>query len=363
MARARRTEERTGTKAAPALESGWPDWADRIAVDRLRDGLRAGRVGHAYLFSGPKGVGKANLATAFAQAICCTALPDDDPSQPCGECRACRNVTRGAHPDVERVDLASQALVAEKPGRGANLTIETIRGLRASAALKPLEGKRRIIIVDDAETLLEPAQQALLKTLEEPPEAVILLLLADESDALLETVRSRCLQIPVRPVPESVIEHALRQLGITEGAAAEIALLSRGRPGWAMAASRDTNLVQSRRTERETAASWVAASTYERLVQAYKLGDQFSKRRAEIVGVVQAAAQLLREEMLGAANAQMTQDDEPRQTPASSEHLMVLSEAVRATLRCLADLEANVRPRLALEAMVLTWPNLAHPSR
>lgn len=357
MARQSRARTRGAAPARGGVPTaGWPNWADPAAVGRLRDALRAGAVGHAYLLVGPKGVGKSDLARAFAQAVCCTAPQDGDRAMPCGACRACLNVARGAHPDVERIDLAAQAVLAEKPGRGANLSIETVRRLRASASLLPLEGARRILIVDDAETLLEPAQQALLKTLEEPPPAVTLLLLSDEPEALLETVRSRCQQISVRPVADSIISEGLAAQGVEAAAAAEIARLSRGCPAWAMAAASDATLLEARRGEWESARTWLSAPRYERLVTAFRLGEQFGKRRGEVLGVVQSAVQILRKEMLGAIDTGRAAP-ETRLFRGGPELALILSRATRASLQCLADLEANVRPRLALEAMVMTWPN------
>ena len=189
------------------------------------------------------------------------------------------------------------------PGAASTLTIDTVRRLRSSGALFPLESDRRILIVDDAETLLEPAQQALLKTLEEPPPGVTLMLLADEPEALLETVRSRCQEIPLRPIPQAAVAEALLRRGVAETLATEVATLSRGCAGWALAAVADKKLLDARREERASAARWIASPRYERLVTAFTLGEQFSKRRSEVIGVVQAAIQLLRDEMIAAAQA------------------------------------------------------------
>ena len=343
----------------PLASSGWPDWADPLASRRLRNIIGERRIGHAYLLSGPRGVGKAQLAIAFAQALCCTNVDADDRSQPCGACRACRNVQRGAHPDVERFDIAAQNALAENPTPRATLSIDTVRRLRSSAALLPLEASRRILIVDDAESLLEPAQQALLKTLEEPPPAVTLLLLADEPETLLETVRSRCQEVSVRPVAEPLVIAALSDRGVEPDLAHEIARLSRGCPGWALTAAGDRATLQGRRQEWSDATAWVGAAPYERLVTAYRLGEQFSKRRSDVLGVVQAAVQLLRDRMIAAAGRQST--DAAAGAPApDARAAFQLGVAVAASLKCLGDLEANVRPRLALEAMVLQWPNLDH---
>lgn len=356
MGRPRSTRGSRGAQAAWAPESGWPDWADPRATSSLQEALRNGQVAHAYLLSGPEGVGKADLARAFAQAICCTATARTDAAIPCGQCRACRNVLRGAHPDVETIDLASQASLAERPGRGMNLGIDAVRRLRSSAALLPLEAKRRILIIDDAETMLEPAQQALLKTLEEPPPFVTLLLLTDEPESLLTTVRSRCRTVVVRPAPERVILESLSQQGVDAELAAEVARLSRGCAAWAHAAATDKRRLQTRRDAWEQAQTWVTALPYDRLVTAYRLGELYGKRRAEVVGVVQAAIQVLRLSMLRAAGVgePETEESHPGGTPGAA---LAIGHAVNASMQCLRDLDANVRPRLALEAMVLAWPN------
>jgi DNA polymerase-3 subunit delta' len=344
-----------------ALENGWPEWVDSVATRRLREAVRGDRIGHAYLLSGPKGVGKSALARAFAQALFCPNVSAEDRSQPCGDCRVCRNVARDTHPDVERFSLESQAMLAEKPGSGSTLNIDTVRRLRGSSALLPLESDRRLLIVDDAETLLEPAQQALLKTLEEPPPGVTLILLADESEVLLDTVRSRCQEIPVRPIGDLPVRQALLSKGVDPELATELAFLSRGCAGWALTAVHDKRLLAERRSERELAAGWLGSSRYEQLVTAFRLGDQFGKRRSEVIGVLQAAIQLLRDEMIESARnsrriaaKESTNMSAPATTSATA---LSLSRAIAASLRCLSDLDANVRPRLALEAMVMAWPS------
>ena len=339
-------------------DPGWPDWADPAAAASLRDAVRANTIGHAYLLAGQKGVGKRQLARAFAQALCCTNPDPADPSQPCGECRACRNVRRGTHPDVELFDLYGQTALGEKSARVAALSIDSIRRLRASAALLPLESSRRILIVDDAETLQEPAQQALLKMLEEPPRTVTILLLADEPEALLETVRSRCRTVMVRCVSDAAISNALTMRGVKDATAHEIARLSRGAPAWALSAAADRKLLEARRRERESAVSWVESAPYERLAAAYKLGDQFSSRRGEVIATVQAAVQYLRDAMIRAASGGEPGPADEAAVAVDGVSALALSSAVAASLQCLADLDANVRPKLALEAMVLAWPSL-----
>jgi DNA polymerase-3 subunit delta' len=267
-------------------------------------------------------------------------------------------VVRGAHPDVEVFSKESEARLSEKPGRISSLGIDTIRRLRTSVSLMPLESSRRVMIIEDAETLPEPAQQALLKILEEPPSSVVFLLLADEPESLLETVRSRCEEIPLRPVSIATIEALLQEEGIESSLADEIAAMSDGLPLWALAAARDAKTLQARRDEREDARAWLSSSPYDRLAAAYRLGGQYAKRRAETVRRIQSIIAVLRDEMLRLAS--------PHQPPSIFSTLPLdqgvtvhhIAQALAASLRCLDDLERNVRPRLALEAMVLAWPNL-----
>lgn len=352
---------RASARSGPALrapheESGWPAWSDPIAAERLREIVTGGQVGQCYLLSGPKGVGKSALARAFAQALMCEQPDPADPATPCGTCRSCRNVLKNAHPDIEVFDLQAQATLLEaKAGKGNTLNIEMVRQMRSAAALLPVEASRRLVIVDDAETLLEPAQQALLKTLEEPPLTVTIVLLCDEPEALLATVRSRCQEIAVRPQALSALTEALVARGETAEHAAEIALLSRGSAAWAVAAASDSALLASRREARAAAAAWLAGSTYERLATAYRLGDQFTKRREDVIATVQMVVQLLREELLRVAGASALRQDDDR--IASEGTLATLARALSGTLQCLSDLDANVRPRLAMEAMVLAWPS------
>ncbi len=338
--------------------ASWATWIDKNATDRLRRSLRDGRLNHAYLLYGPSGVGKAALSQAFAQVVCCTSRDPRDPSVACGACRACRNVARGTHPDVEVFSIESEARLADKPGRVSSLGIDTIRRLRASVSLLPLESSRRIMIIEDAETLPEPAQQALLKVLEEPPSSVLFFLLADEPECLLETVRSRCEAVQLRPVSTAAIESMLTERGVEASLASEIAALSRGLPSWALTAARDAKILRARRDEREAARAWLSSSPYDRLVAAYRLGGQYSKRRSDIVRSIQSVISMLREEMFRLASPEQSPSIFSALPFAQNVTARHVAHALAASLRCLDDLERNVRPRLALEAMVLAWPNL-----
>lgn len=195
--------------------------AARRAVVRW---IARGSPPHAILFSGPANVGKTTLALDLAAGLLC--LADDPGERPCWSCIACRKVERGVHPDVHR--LAPQ-------GAGDQIRIAAARALGAELALLPIEGRRRIAIVESAQRLNEDAQNALLKTLEEPPVDVVLVLCADDEEPILPTVRSRCVRLPMPPLSAKVVATILAEHGVDEpGLAARVARLAEGRPGIAL---------------------------------------------------------------------------------------------------------------------------------
>ena len=346
---------------APWHEPGtWPVWGHERQVSALRQALSANRLSHSYLIAGPEGVGKRAVAVALAQAVLCREPGRDDPTVPCGHCPGCVRVRRGTHPDVEVHSLATQAALADRGGKNTGITIETARTLRASTALKPMEGTRRLIVLDDAETMPEPAQEALLKTLEEPPSAVTLLLLASDAALLLPTIRSRCQLVDLGPVPVATIVAGLEASGVDPDTAGAIAALSRGRVGWALRAAGDPAVLEARRQAIASAVGWVAGSGYDRAVAAHRLGERFSKDRAAVFDEVETVVGVWRDALLHQAglgpHAGFADESAAVRQVADALAATEIVAALRATQRCLADLEANVRPKLAIETMVLAWP-------
>ena len=155
---------------------------------RLSASFDRGRTSHCYLLCGPTGSGKRTLAAIMAAALQCTEHP-----VPCMHCSQCRKVLGGNHPDVITVDDPDKKTV----------TVDMIRQARSDAFIRPNEGKKKVYLIPRAQDMNEAAQNALLKVMEEPPPYGVFLLLADNAEKLLPTVRSRCAELRLEPVPKA----------------------------------------------------------------------------------------------------------------------------------------------------------------
>src|SRR5262245_30702977 len=213
--------------------SNWGIIGHAWAIDALRRSIAGGRAAHAYLLTGPAGVGKALLALRLAQTLNC----ERGGSNPCLECRTCKRIARGNHPDVPIAGMATQtaALKPEDAARQKDLKIDTVREWQSDISLRPYEGRRRVFILHDAEKLTEAAANAMLKTLEEPPLYATIVLVANTSGDLLPTIVSRCQPLKLRPVPRAGLAAALREHYDLELSDADLlAAWSGGRVGWAL---------------------------------------------------------------------------------------------------------------------------------
>lgn len=160
---------------------------------RLGAELASGAFSHAYILEGPAGCGKHTLARAIVMALACEHRTDGAVPLPCGTCPTCRKIAEGNCPDV---------LTVSREEDKATMGVDVIRAVRSDVAVLPNDLDVKIYVIEDAHTMTEQAQNALLLTLEEPPAFVLFLLLAERADVLLETIRSRAPVIRMQPVPE-----------------------------------------------------------------------------------------------------------------------------------------------------------------
>src|SRR5437660_1043516 len=221
------------------LEHGCMPFRDVIGHSRvvalLARSVRRETLPPSLILAGPAGSGKRKAAVATAQALNCLApvlgdTPDTLELDACGRCLACTRIARGVHPDV---------LIVE-PGETGSIKIEQVREIVDRAAYRPFEGRRRVVIVDEADAMAAAAQNALLKTLEEPPPSSVFMLVTSRPDALLPTVQSRCPRLRFRPLDARDVAAALVAGGThTEAKARAVAATAEGSVGRALEASAD----------------------------------------------------------------------------------------------------------------------------
>ena len=185
----------------------------------LKAAIASDRVGHAYLFTGARGVGKTSAARILAKALCCVSGPTETP---CGECDICQSVAAGGDVDVLEIDGAS------------NRGIEEIRQLRSNVGIRPSRARYKIYIIDEVHMLTREAFNALLKTLEEPPEHVKFIFCTTEATKIPVTVLSRCQRFDFAGIQPTSIAQRLAEIVANEGLQAEpeaLAILARRAAG------------------------------------------------------------------------------------------------------------------------------------
>lgn len=337
----------------------WDIIGHEWAVDFLQRSIAGERVAHAYLLSGPASVGKALLALRLAQALNCERGGPD----PCLECRACRRIGRGNHPDVRIAGLASQAagLKPEEAARQRDLKIDTVREWQQDINLRPYEGRRRVFILHDAERLNEAASNAMLKTLEEPPPYATLVLVANTAGGLLPTIVSRCQPLKLRPVPRAAVAAALRERrNLAQEDADLLAAWSGGRPGWALHMVEAPDKLEARQTQLDELAALVGRSRGEVLRWAEEQAKTFRSDQSAVYETLELWQSWWRDVLLMAAHCPeaityIDRRDELKQAaqrysvPAIHAFVVRLGKATQ-------HLRENVNPQLALENILLHMP-------
>lgn len=328
-------------------QNGWNifghDWAVEMLTNHItRDGLR-----HAYLFTGPDGVGRGALATRLAQALHCpTPLA---PGIPCQTCRACRQVQAGQHPDLMLIQAESE---------GTTLKVEQVREVQRFLSLRPYQSPFKTVIFLRFQEANASAQNALLKTLEEAPAYALLLLTADNAEQLLPTIVSRCEVMRLRPLSAAAVTEFLRERGLPPEKAAQLGHLSGGRPGYALRLSQDEKALAFRTEKLDDLQQLLAARRRERFAYAEKLAKEKDVFRQTLL------LWLLywRDVMLQASGAQaeLTNADRAAEI-ADLAYRLGLNQARQLTGGmeiAIERLEKNVNARLLAEVTLMDWPRL-----
>lgn len=324
------------------------------AVALLQRALARDRLAHAYLFIGPPGVGKKRTAYALAQAVLCDAQPRIG----CGTCTSCALVAAGVHPDV--------LLLRREPGK-QGLGIDQVRDLQRLLGLRPVQGKKKIALLDDAHLLHPPAQSALLKLLEEPPGDVLLILLTVNSATLSRPLVSRCQQVRFGLLPLPLVETLLvREHGKDPATARTLALYSQGSLGRALSLDPKVFIEERQYLEEElqqlTGSSFATLSRFaewlvaDRVKKPAKTGELPETRTAgdRLELVLSWYEEVLRCALLGQEAVIRHTDRIPALVRTASElgatgalqHLALVYETLQA-------LQRNANRQLAVEDMLL----------
>jgi len=246
----------------------------------LQRAIANNALAHAYVFSGQAGIGKKKTALALAAAVnCLNARPEGG----CGECPSCRKVDTFGHPDVH-------VLVAD----GDEIKIDQIRQVQADFALKPFEGTKKVLIVDNAEGMNAASANAFLKTLEEPPGDALIILITAMPQSLLPTIRSRCQEIRFHPLPRKTLARALVQMrGLSEEDAWFIAALAQGSMGRGL----EMDIEQEKAARDELATLW---SGLEQMGpgEALALAETLAKDRERLERLIEIGVEGLRDALV-----------------------------------------------------------------
>jgi DNA polymerase III subunit delta' len=309
------------------------------------------------LLVGPAGVGKKRTAVAMAQAMNCRApvsLLGTTPleREACGECSACTRIGRGVHPDVILIE----------PGDSGSIKIEQIRSAIEASAYRPFEGRRRVVVIDEADAMMPSAQNALLKTLEEPPSASSFLLVSSMPDSLLDTVRSRCQRLRFAPLsPAEIADVLVRDHGYGDADARAAAADAGGSVGRALAAE-SIDLTDARdAAQRLLEQAARAADPVRRLDAARELTGKKgtpASEREQLAACLRLVASFLRDIGLIAvdgdrralANADL---EAPLSALARSFDAARSQRAFSAVDQALAALERNASPKIVADWLVL----------
>lgn len=333
-------------------------------VKTLQNSLEAGRLTHAYLFSGPRGTGKTTAAKIFAKAVNC--LSSDRPvPEPCNQCELCQQVNSGNALDVIEMDAAT------------NRGIEEVRDLRERVKYSPALGRYKVYIIDEVHMLTTEAFNALLKTLEEPPSHVVFIMATTEPQKIPATILSRCQRYDFRPLTEDLISLHLQavaqQVGteLEEGAARLLAFRAQGGMRDALGLLEQVIAYSGGKISQEQV--WQALGTIDKsrlveLINAFgskdigavlRLIEEFGSMGVDYRQLLSDMLEVLRDSLLQISGARKGKIDEL--TLKTAPETMTLMNAVAAGLQ---DSKRWAHPRLAVELMAIKFcTQTAHASK
>jgi len=300
--------------------------------------LQKKSVPHALLFTGIDGIGKQTTAVAFGMALNCLSPVGESA---CEKCTSCQKVVSGAHPDM----------IIVKP-EGAFIKIDQIRTISRQLRFAPLEGRWRVVIINDAHAMNLEASNAILKILEEPPKSTVIILTASQKTDLLPTIVSRCRQIAFRPIPYEKVSETLVELrGLDRQTATTLAVLTKGSLGKALSVDGEKWTIWRKRLLEQV------ASLSTRSVQpVFAFADTLSRDKDKLFDALDMIMTWFRDILMCKVsperiiNKDCAAEIQHALQGQSVNELLEKMEAVHATQTAISR---NSNPRLALEVMMM----------
>ena len=319
--------------------------------------VERGSLPPSLIFAGPDGIGKRRAAVALAQLLNCqtpvtTELLESVSRDACGECASCRRIGRGVHADVLTIE----------PGDTGAIKVDQVRDAIEKSAYRPFEGRRRVVIIDEADALVDAAQNALLKTLEEMPSASIFVLVSSIPDALLPTVRSRCPRLRFGPLSAAEVAQVLvRDHRYSDADARAAAADADGSVGRALAAD-SAGLTDARNDARrlleQTARTDDPARRLDVAKELSGTKGTTASDREQMATCLRALASLLRDLRIVATHADRRTlangdlESQLEKLTSVFDHKRSL-RAYAAVDEALAALERNASPKVVADWLVL----------
>jgi len=318
------------------------DWV----VSLLQNHLTRGRIRHAYLFTGPQGIGKRTLALKLAQGINCEL--GSKTGTPCGTCRSCRLIAEMQHPDLT---------IVQSERVGGNLKVDQIREMQHSLALTPYEARYRVAMILRIEEANLNAANALLKTLEEPPSRVVLMLTSQDSDTLLPTIVSRCELFRLRSLPLDMLSEGLQNhFGVLAEESHLLSSISGGSPGIAIQIHRDPSIMEKRLELLEEHQRLLSAHRVERFAYA----EALAKDKDKLTIALQIWSSFWRDVLftVSGSSVPVTNLDKKKEIKYLADQVKIskVEEVLRNINQTRDLIDRYVNPRLTLEILMLNLP-------
>jgi len=333
------------------MTDNWGLLGHEWAVEMLKQHLTRDSVRHAYLFTGPPGLGRRTLALRFAQALNC---PNPvAPGEPCGKCKTCQQIERMQYTDLTVIQTETE---------GKILRVAPVRDLLHTLTLSPYQSTYKILLFLRFQEANPSTANILLKSLEEGPPHAIFILTADNVEQLLPTIVSRCEILRLRPLPVERVESYLKERGATAESAHLLAHISGGRPGYALRLMDNKEALQFRARRLDDLRILLRSTRGERFAYTEKLTGRKNEAKERFRETLLLWLSFWRDVLLRAAGSgsPLTNVDYTEVVDALASKLTLpeVRKLVNDAEEAIDKLERNVNARLLAEVTLLDWPKM-----